>query len=115
MNIQVGTQHITPSDGNVFVDLGIAPVAAHTLKIKSDLMILLTEWIKENQLKQNDAAELLHVSSSRVADLMRGKIDTFSIDTLIEMLELTGAHVDLTVAVRPMPVSAKQSAQAHAT
>jgi predicted XRE-type DNA-binding protein len=49
---------------------------------------------------QARAAKLFGVSHLRVSDLTRGKIDRFSIDTLIEMLGHAGAHVSLRVQRR---------------
>jgi predicted XRE-type DNA-binding protein len=40
---------------------------------------------------------LFGVSQPRISDLVRGKIDRFSVDTLIEMLHRAGAEVDITV------------------
>ena len=49
-------RHVTPKDGNVFADLGFAPGEAVKLKIKAELMIKITAWIKDNGLSQYDAA-----------------------------------------------------------
>lgn len=89
--------HVTPVGGNVFLDLGFPPAEAAKLKIKSDLMIELSQWIQENHLKQEEAAKLLHVSRPRVSDVMRGKAGKFTIDALIDMLQCTGRRVGLTV------------------
>ena len=51
-------------------------------------------------LTQARAAKLFDVSQPRVSDLMRGKIDRFSIDTLVEMLGHAGARVSLRVQRR---------------
>jgi predicted XRE-type DNA-binding protein len=61
-------------------------------------MIELTRLIEKQGLTQGQAAELLGVTQPRVSDLMRGKIDRFSIDTLVTMLSHAGA--DVTVKVR---------------
>jgi len=47
MSIDVEIRHITPAEGNIFEDLGFAPAEAMKLKIKADLMIQLTQWIKK--------------------------------------------------------------------
>ena len=47
MSIDVEIRHITPAEGNIFEDLGFAPAEAMKLKIKTDLMIQLTQWIKK--------------------------------------------------------------------
>ncbi len=90
--------HTTPAGGNVFADLGFDPAEAQKLKIKSDLMIQLSRWIRENELKQAEAAKLLKISRSRASDIMRGQIGKFTIDALVDMIELTGRHVNMSVS-----------------
>ena len=85
------------STGNVFKDLGFSEDEAENLKIRADLMIELTKLIEAQELTQTAAAELLGVTQPRVSDLMRGKIDRFSVDTLIEMLGHAGACVSFVV------------------
>ncbi|MCU7937384.1 MAG: XRE family transcriptional regulator [Candidatus Thiodiazotropha sp. (ex Dulcina madagascariensis)] len=91
-------KYTTPANGNVFADLGFEPQEAAKLKIKSQLMMQISEWIKENNLKQEEAADILQVNRPRVSDLMTGKIGKFTIDALVDMLERTGRHVSVNVA-----------------
>ena|SRR5258708_39036498 len=86
--------------GNVFRDLGFPASESEHLKIRSDLMILLTKLIEERGLTQSQAAHLLKVTQPRVSDLVRGKIERFSVDTLIEMIGHTGASVSVVVKRR---------------
>ena len=81
---------LTRSTGNVFRDLGFPPDEAEHLKVRSDLMLNLQKAIAARGLKQGEAAELLGVTQPRVSDLMRCRIDLFSIDTLAEMLAKLG-------------------------
>ena len=97
MITEVGTQHITPSGGNIFADLGFNTMEAQKLKIKSQLMMQLSEWIKDNKLKQKEVAKMLKVSRPRISDVMRGKIGKFTIDALVDMIELSGHRVTITV------------------
>jgi predicted XRE-type DNA-binding protein len=60
-------------------------------------MIELTKLIEARGLTQAAAAKLLGVTQPRVSDLVRGKLDRFSVDTLIEMLGHAGATVSFTV------------------
>jgi predicted XRE-type DNA-binding protein len=78
---------------NVFRDFGFGEDEAENLKIRADLMIELTKLIEAQALTQTEAAKLLGVTQPRISDLMRGKIDRFSVDTLIEMLGHAGACV----------------------
>lgn len=83
--------------GNVFADLGFSAEEAEHLKLRADLMIELTKVIRARGLTQAKAAKLFGVSQPRVSDLMRGKIERFSIDTLVAMLGHAGVHVSLRV------------------
>ncbi|MDD2814829.1 MAG: XRE family transcriptional regulator [Thiotrichaceae bacterium] len=92
MSIDVEVRHITPANGNIFEDLGFAPAEAMKLKIKADLMIQLKQWIKESNLKQADAAR------PRVSNVMHDKVEKFTIDALVDMVELTGHHVQINIS-----------------
>ena len=89
------TARIRRSSGNVFKDLGFPAREAAHLLVRSDLMIQLTKILKERRLTQVRAARLLGVSQPRVSDLVRGRIDLFSIDSLVEMLARLGISVSL--------------------
>ena len=97
-SIDTSITHITSESGNIFEDLGFNSQEAAKLKIKAQLMCQISEWIKEKQLKQEDASYLLHVTRPRVSDIMRGKSGKFTIDALIDMLERTGKHVTVHVS-----------------
>lgn len=88
---------VEASRGNVFADLGFSAEEAQNLKIRSDLMIELGRLIEERGLTQSAAAELLGVTQPRISDLVRGKIDRFSVDSLIEMLGRAGASISFIV------------------
>lgn len=88
---------ITPSTGNVFRDLGFRREEAEHLLVRADLMIELQKIIASRRLKQRAAAKILRVSQPRVSDLLRGRIDLFSTDALIDMLTRLGARVRLIV------------------
>jgi len=53
---------------------------------------------------QVEAAKLFGVSQPRVSDLVRGKIERFSVATLIAMLGAAGVQVTVTTnSVRELP------------
>jgi predicted XRE-type DNA-binding protein len=81
------------SSGNVFRDLGFSSEQAENLKTRSDLMIELTKILESRGLTQAAAARLLGVTQPRISDLRRGKINRFSIDSLVEMLGHAGIRV----------------------
>jgi len=97
-SIDSSITHITTENGNVFKDLGFSSEEANKLKIKAQLMCQIGEWIKEKQLKQEEASNLLHVTRPRISDIVRGKSNKISIDTLIDILERTGKHVTVQIS-----------------
>jgi predicted XRE-type DNA-binding protein len=71
------------------------PAAAENLKLRSALMIALKEQIERRNWTQAEAARRLGVTQPRVSDLMRGKIDLFGLDTLVNMAVAAGLRVEL--------------------
>jgi predicted XRE-type DNA-binding protein len=94
------SSRIQRSSGSVFRDLGFDPEEAENLRVRSDLMIELSKLIKRRRLTQADAARLLGVTQPRISDLVRGKIDRFSVDSLIDMLGRAGMRVRFTTSRR---------------
>jgi predicted XRE-type DNA-binding protein len=88
-----GSAHVTPAGGNVFADLGFPPEEAENLKIRSRLMGALCDLIAERGLTQAAAGRLFGVAQPRVSDLVRGKIELFTIDALVNMLARAGVTV----------------------
>jgi predicted XRE-type DNA-binding protein len=93
---------IRRSNRDVFRDLGFDIEESENLRIRSDLMIELSELIQHKGWTQARAAEVMGVSQPRISDLVRGKIDRFSIDTLIAMLGSAGVKVRITTTASQM-------------
>jgi predicted XRE-type DNA-binding protein len=91
---------LTRSSGNVFRDLGFSGDEAEHLKVRAELMVNLQKVLAARGLKQADAAALLGVAQPRVSDLMRGRLDLFSIDTLIDMLAHLGIRAKVVLSPR---------------
>jgi len=89
---------IQRSTGNVFRDLGFGAKEAEGLRLRAELMVEVSRLIQTRKLTQRSAASLLGVTQPRISDLIRGKIDLFSIDTLVNMLARAGMRVQLRVA-----------------
>ncbi len=88
---------VTPSSGNVFRDVGFSQEESEHLSVRADLLIQLQKTIASRGLKQVQAAKILRVTQPRVSDLLRGRIDLFSTDSLIDMLARLGVGVRLVV------------------
>lgn len=71
--------------------------AAENMKLRSVLMIGLKEHIARAGLSQSQAAKVFGVTQPRVSDLMRGKINLFGLDALVNMAAAAGRHIDLRI------------------
>jgi predicted XRE-type DNA-binding protein len=90
-------EHTTPPGGNVFEDLGFGPEEAENLMIRARLMDAIEDLIASRGLTQQQAAELLGTTQPRISDLVRGKINEFTIDSLVRMLSHAGFRVEVRV------------------
>ena len=88
---------VTSSTGNVFRDLGFSKEESEHLLVRADLLIQVQKAIQSRRLKQAEAAKMLRVTQPRISDLLRGRIDLFSTDALIDMLARLGVGVRLVV------------------
>ncbi len=75
------------------------PEDAAIMKACSALMMALSTVIQSSGMTQSDAAALFGVTQPRVSDLMRGKINLFSLDTLIDMAATAGMSPTVKVTV----------------
>jgi len=73
------------------------PPEAKNMKLRAAVMMALEEQIKRQGWTQGEAARRLGVTQPRVSDLVRGKIDLFSLDALVNMVVAAGLHIDLRV------------------
>jgi predicted XRE-type DNA-binding protein len=88
---------ITESTGNVFEDLGFEGGGAKNLRVRARLMAPLEHYVRERGITQAEAAEELGTTQARISELMNGKIQAFSIDALINMLDRAGLEVNVDV------------------
>ena len=73
------------------------PQQAASMRARSALMMELESIIKQRGMTQAEAAALLGVTQPRVSDLMRGKINLFSLDCLIDMATVAGLEPHVTI------------------
>jgi len=71
------------------------PEEAANMKVRSQLMAQLKSYITKSGLNQGDAAKVVGITQPRVSDLMRGKINLFGIDALVNMAAKAGLRVEL--------------------
>ena len=70
---------------------------AENMRLRSALMMALKEHITRTGLSQSQAAKLFGVTQPRVSDLMRGKINLFGLDTLVNMASAAGLRIEMRV------------------
>lgn len=73
------------------------PEDAAYMKLRSQLMIALTQHITRKELTQAQAAKIFGVTQPRISDLMRGKINVFGLEALINMASAAGLQVELRI------------------
>jgi predicted XRE-type DNA-binding protein len=83
---------------NVWDAIEDTPAQAENMKLRSVLIMALKDHIARTGLSQLEAAKLLGVTQPRISDLMRGKIDLFGLDTLVNMIGAAGLHVEMRVS-----------------
>ena len=74
------------------------PAQAENMKLRASLMMALKDQIERRGLTQSEAARAFGVTQPRISDLMRGKIELFGLDTLVNMLAAADLHVEMRVA-----------------
>jgi len=74
------------------------PVRVENLKLRSAVLIEITETLNSRELTQQQTAALLHITQPRVSALLKGKINDFRLDSLVDIAHRLGLHVTLHVA-----------------
>lgn len=82
---------------SVWDEIEDTPQESENMRLRSRLMMAVAERIKTEAWTQKQAAVRLGVTQPRISDLMRGKIDLFSLDALVNMVAAAGLHVEMSV------------------
>ena len=70
------------------------PEEAENMRLRSILMMALKNHLTGTGMSQAQAAKLLGVTQPRVSDLMRGKINLFGLDALVNMATAAGLQIE---------------------
>jgi predicted XRE-type DNA-binding protein len=76
------------------------PKDAASLKMRAEVAHELVGELERRELTQSRAAVLLGVTQPRISDLMRGRLDLFSLDALVEMAGRVGFKVRIKLSKR---------------
>ncbi len=78
------------------------PAQSKEMKLRSDLMIAISEEVKKWGLTQASAATRLGVTQPRLSDLLTGKISKFNLEALVGLAESAGLSVEISAAPRAL-------------
>ena len=102
---------ITKGSANVFEDLGFDVQESQNLLLRSQTMIALVQWFEASGMTQAIAAKTLGITQPRFNQLLKGKIEIFSLDALVNMATSAGMRVGL--SIRPVTSVRVRSTAAH--
>jgi predicted XRE-type DNA-binding protein len=91
---------MTKGSANVFEDLGFTAQESQNLLLRSQTMVALVEWFEASGMTQAQAAKSLNITQPRFNQLLKGKIEIFSLDALVNMATSAGMRVGL--SIRPV-------------
>lgn len=77
-----------------------SPEQAENLKLRAELMHAIREYVDGLGVSQQEAARQLGLTQPRLSDLMRGRVDRFSLDKLVTIAARSGKHVELKLTDR---------------
>ncbi len=82
---------------NVWFAIEKSESDAINLTLRSELMMAIEDTVKGWKLSQQDAAKKLGITRPRLSDLLRGKINKFSLDMLTTLAHNAGLTVKMSV------------------
>jgi len=85
------------SNQNIFEILTSDPVSLNMWNLKSNLILAIHKTVKDNGWNQTEAAAYLGISQPRVSNMLKGKLDKFSTDSLLEIMFKLGYKLDMAV------------------
>lgn len=73
------------------------PEATASMRVRAELMIATQRYVEASGETQAQAAKRLGLTQPRLNDLLRGRIEKFSLDVLVRMLARVGKQVPVKV------------------
>ena len=68
------------------------------MKLRAELANGVIERMRARKLTQAKAAELIGITQPRVSDLMRGRLNLFSLDALVDIADRLGLRTRVVVS-----------------
>jgi predicted XRE-type DNA-binding protein len=88
---------IRRGSGNVFRDLGFGEQESQNLLLRAELILWIEDFVTRSGLTQSAAAKRLHLTQPRLNALLKGKIELFSLDALVNIATYAGLRVELKI------------------
>ena len=90
----------------MFLDIGFTPAQASELSARSGLIFAIADTIKRRQLTEKEAARRCGTDQSTLSKILRGRMESVTIDRLTGWLTVLGRTVE--IHVRPYNSRAKR-------
>ena len=82
---------------NVWDAIADSPEAAANMTMRSNIMSAITDAVRGWDMTQARAARRLGITQPRLNDLLHGRIDKFSLDTLLTLSTRAGLKVKIDI------------------
>jgi predicted XRE-type DNA-binding protein len=89
------------SSGDVFADIGFTAAETADLTAKSALIIAIKNAIRQRKLAQQEAARLCHTDQPTLSKVLRGRMESATIDRLAHWLNALDRDVAITPRTAP--------------
>jgi predicted XRE-type DNA-binding protein len=96
---------VNKSTGNVFRDLGFSEAEVAELTVKSTLISAIGDTIQRRKLTQREAARRCGIDQPTLSKVLRGRMESVTIDRLSAWLTALGRTVE--IHVRPYDSKAR--------
>lgn len=73
------------------------PAQAENMKLRSSLMMAISEYVKKSELTQKEVAKQMGTTQPRLNDVIKGRIEKCTVDRLVNMLATVGYKVEVSV------------------
>jgi predicted XRE-type DNA-binding protein len=83
--------------GNIFADMGFNPAESEELSAKSALIEAIADTIARRALTQANAASLCHTDQPTLSKVLRGRMESITLDRLASWLTALGRTVEIRV------------------
>jgi predicted XRE-type DNA-binding protein len=80
-----------------FEALGAPKVEAANMSFRADILLAIRQEVTSWGLSQEQAAARLGLTRPRLSDLLRGQIDKFSLDALVNIATAAGLRLTIDV------------------